>query len=381
MNSPGKERKDELGAHDTCTFGFESQEEKKTCPQVKLDFTKKMWHALGSSPKEKMERKKGTSRWPQEATMNSLERKGNYVLKDESEQDIKKATNEISLEETMCVEHYEKKNEHATESQNYIKSFEVKEWNYNVFKENQVKEHYKTTQLANDLDVFKTMSLISIAILSRWPGMVMILFTMAYGLQEGPQQSWNTKAERRNWLRKRVKGRERRKEKRLCRLSQVVRKRQTQVMMLFMMVGTAQSMETQQMLQHITRLAEAANTAAQAATEATQAMTRTASSSTQGWESATKTLKSPGTFNGEDPLLFATWKLQFESWLSFGDSKFNELLCNVEGSAREPDCLNYKPEQAAIANKFFAVLSSYLRGRCLQMVRANQQAKDGFSQR
>ena len=76
--------------------------------------------------------------------------------------------------------------------------------------------------------------------------------------------------------------------------------------MLFMMVGTAQRMEAQQMLQHITRLAEAANTAAQAATEATQAMTKTASSSTQGWESATKILKSPDTFNSEDPLYMET---------------------------------------------------------------------------
>ena len=320
-----------------------------------------------------------------EATMNSLEKRGNYVLENESEQDIMMATNEISLEETMCLEHYEKENEqvitNATESQNYIESFDVKEWNYNVFKENQVKELDKTMKLANDLDVFKTMSLISIAILSRWPGMVMIfmvLITMAYGLQEEPQQGWKTKAGRRDWLKKRVKGREKRKERRLCRLSQVVRKRQTQVMMLFMVVGTAQSMETQQILQRITRLAEAANTAAQAATEATQAMTRTTGSSTHGWESATKILKSPDTFNGEDPLLFATWKLQFESWLSFGDSKFNELLAHVEGSTKEPDCSCYTPEQTAIANKFFAVLSSYLRGRCLQMVRANQQAKDGF---
>ena len=97
-----------------------------------------------------------------EATMNSLEKRGNYVLENESEQDIMMATNEISLEETMCLEHYEKENEqvitNATESQNYIESFDVKEWNYNVFKENQVKELDKTMQLANDLDVFKTMS-------------------------------------------------------------------------------------------------------------------------------------------------------------------------------------------------------------------------------
>ena len=156
-----------------------------------------------------------------EATMNSLEKRGNYVLENESEQDIMMATNEISLEETMCLEHYEKENEqvitNATESQNYIESFDVKEWNYNVFKENQVKELDKTMKLANDLDVCKAMSLISIAILSRWPGMVMIftaLITMAYGFQEeDPQQGWRTKAERRDWLKKRVREREMRRER------------------------------------------------------------------------------------------------------------------------------------------------------------------------
>ena len=147
----------------------------------------------------------------------------------------------------------------------YIESFDVEKWHYNVFEENKVKEHFKAMKLANDLDVCKAMSLISIAILSRWPGMVMIftaLITMAYGFQEeDPQQGWRTKAERRDWLKKRVREREMRRERKLRRLSQVVRRRQAQVMMLFMVVGTAQSMETQQMLQHIARLAEAANTA------------------------------------------------------------------------------------------------------------------------
>ena len=43
----------------------------------------------------------------------------------------------------------------------------------------------------------------------------------------------------------------------------------------------------------------------------------------------------------------------------------------------EPDHTVYTPEQTALGNKFCAVLSSYLRGRCTQLVRANQQHKDG----
>ena len=71
-----------------------------------------------------------------EASQNSLEERKNYVLEEESEQDIMMATIKISLEETMCLEHYEKKNEqvitNATESQNYIDSFGMEKWNYNT---------------------------------------------------------------------------------------------------------------------------------------------------------------------------------------------------------------------------------------------------------
>ena len=87
-------------------------------------------------------------------------------------------------------------------------------------------------------------------------------------------------------------------------------------------------------------------------------------------------MKSPDTFTRDDPLLFPPWKLQFESWLSFGDARFTDLLMKTEQGS-EPDHTVYTPEQTALGNKFCAVLSSYLRGRCTQLVRANQQHKDG----
>ena len=112
----------EVGLHEeeekkVAYFGFESQ--------------RKESFGFESQRREKKneEDKMATS----EVTI-SLEKRRNYVLENVNEQDIMMATNEISLEETMCLEHYERKNEqvitNATESQNYIESFDVKEWNY-----------------------------------------------------------------------------------------------------------------------------------------------------------------------------------------------------------------------------------------------------------
>ena len=67
------------------------------------------------------------------------------------------------------------------------------------------------------------------------------------------------------------------------------------------------------------------NNAAQAATEVTRAFASASSSTEQGLESATKILKNPDTFSGEEPLLFPSWKLQFETWPSFGDSEIRTV--------------------------------------------------------
>ena len=118
-------------------------------------------------------------------------------------------------------------------------------------------------------------------------------------------------------------------------------KRQFQMFMMVTMLSTANDMETQQILQQMSQLASAATSAAQAATEATQAFTKASGSTTQGLESATKILKSPDTFTGDDPLLFSSWKLQFESWLSFGDARFTGLLMKTKQGS-EPDHTVYR---------------------------------------
>jgi len=72
-------------------------------------------------------------------------------------------------------------------------------------------------------------------------------------------------------------------------------------------------------LERVTSLTEAAIAAANAATQALSSMQSRAST---GLESATRILKAPDVFTGEDPMVFQTWKFQFSSWLSFGDQRF-----------------------------------------------------------
>ena len=269
--------------------------------------------------------------------------------------------------------------------ENYILNFDIekcqkKKENSSMvnFNEQMVDYNEIPMEKIND-EIFKVICL-SLAIQCRWQMMALLMLGLvvaAHGLEDERAPGWTTRHERRQWLLVRVKGKERRKENRRSHLGRMANKRQFQIFMMVAVRSTANGMETQQILQQMSQLASAATSAAQAATEATQAFAKASGSTAQGLESATKILKSPDTFTGDDPLLFSSWKLHFESWLSFGDARFTDLLMKTEQGS-EPDHTVYTPEQTALANKFFAVLSSYLRGRCTQLVMANQQHKDGF---
>ncbi len=65
--------------------------------------------------------------------------------------------------------------------------------------------------------------------------------------------------------------------------------------------------------------------------------------------------------------------------MSYGDERFSELLGKVERMSHGPVYSAYDSEQKSMSNKFFAILSSYLRGRTSALVRAVANGdKDGF---
>ena len=97
------------------------------------------------------------------------------------------------------------------------------------------------------------------------------------------------------WLRRdeRLRGKKRRQIWRQNRLSRLGMR----TVCFVSMMGTAHRMETQQLPQQIGIL--------------TKAATQTANA---GLESGTKILKTPDVYNGDEPIQFHAWKMQFESW-------------------------------------------------------------------
>lgn len=74
-------------------------------------------------------------------------------------------------------------------------------------------------------------------------------------------------------------------------------------------------------------------------------------------------------------MLFKQWKHQFTSWLCFGDGRYSEALDNLEAKSEAP-LSSYNADEAHMSQKLFAVLTSYLRGKCAHMVRAAAKNKD-----
>ena len=166
-------------------------------------------------------------------------------------------------------------------------------------------------------------------------------------------------------------------EKKKSRLSRRCLVRQLQVLLWISMMGNCWAMDVN-VAQQITELAQAATRAAQAATTVAEKFGSKGSMSS-GMESAAKVLKNPDVFNGEDAASFMGWKLNFETWMSYGDERFNELLSKIEKMDRAPSYAAYDSEQKSMSNKFFAILSSYLRGRTNALVRSVANGdKDGF---
>ncbi len=109
--------------------------------------------------------------------------------------------------------------------------------------------------------------------------------------------------------------------KRRQRLHELCQQRKMKVVLWLAMVYSAQAMEGSPVaagsqgervfLERVTSLTEAATAAANAAAQALSSMQSRAST---GLESATRILKAPDVFTGEDPMVFQTWKFQFSSW-------------------------------------------------------------------
>ena len=164
-------------------------------------------------------------------------------------------------------------------------------------------------------------------------------------------------------------------KRRKCRTVSKLKK-QLMTIILLSGISTSQCMDANQMMEQMGILAQAAT---RAATAAERALTASNLGRAQdGLQAASRILKPPDTFDGTEVMNFIPWKQQFTSWLSFGDTRFSDRLERIEKMDNAPAIGSYTDEDRELARKLYAVLGSYLRGRCSQLVRSCNQCKDGF---
>ena len=141
-------------------------------------------------------------------------------------------------------------------------------------------------------------------------------------------------------------------------------------------------------MQRMEQMAEAAASAAQAAEHAINVMQAASNSSSSGggavgtWQTclstASRVLRNPGVFDGTGPHAFVTWKFIFISWLTFAEPQYQQLLEKVEQMDRLATMSEYTEDVKQLSTRLFSILTSYLRGRCLQLVRSDVDTRDGF---
>ena len=118
-------------------------------------------------------------------------------------------------------------------------------------------------------------------------------------------------------------------EKKRSHLGRAECRRSLKVLCFVMMIHSARGMDQQAFLDQIVELTRAATTAASSAASAMQSMQQLQQgkgSSASGLESASRILKNPDVFSGDNALEFMSWKSLFESWLTFGDSRYGDIL-------------------------------------------------------
>ena len=65
--------------------------------------------------------------------------------------------------------------------------------------------------------------------------------------------------------------------------------------------------------------------------------------------------------------------------MTYGDSRFIQILEAIEARDSMPTMANYNEGEKEMAHKLYAVLTSYLRGRCAHLAKAHSKTRDGLA--
>ena len=148
-------------------------------------------------------------------------------------------------------------------------------------------------------------------------------------------------------------------------------------LMLWASSNAMDAEQTRQVLTRMMQMSEAATLAAQASSALMEKWERKKDNGNFG--EASKVLRNPDLLEGDDPLKYASWKEQFTNWLVYGDSRFGELLRDVENLDEPCQLSDFASDDVrSLAHRLYAILASYVKGPAQQLIRAEAGEKNGF---
>lgn len=98
-----------------------------------------------------------------------------------------------------------------------------------------------------------------------------------------------------------------------------------------------------------------------------------------GFGDGARVLKKPDVFETDDPVRYSLWREQFIDWLVFCDSRYEELIKDVENLDPMSPMRTMEPEHQDLAAKLYPILASYLCGPAFQVIRACANDRNGFA--
>jgi len=145
------------------------------------------------------------------------------------------------------------------------------------------------------------------------------------------------------------------------------------IIFLTMYAQTA-AMDAQQatdLLGRIMELSCAATTAAQTANTMLQNFGGGKGQGGPRFGDGAKVLRPPEVFDTDDPVKYTLWREQFLNWLTFCDNRYMDLIKDVEQLETMTSGV-LEDDVKDLGVKLYSILSSYLQGPALQVVRSMQ---------
>lgn len=148
---------------------------------------------------------------------------------------------------------------------------------------------------------------------------------------------------------------------------------------LYVQANGMNAAQAEELMNRVISLTSAATNAAMAtSTLVNEMQTGGGKGSGPRFGDGAKLLKAPDVFETDDPVKYSLWREQFLNWLVFCDSRYGDFIKDAESLDVIAD-MDMDDTVKKLGSKLYSIMSSYLRGQALQLIRSHQSDRNGFA--